>query len=287
MADDLKRLRIDQILVPNDRLRKVDDAKALIIGRSIEFGGQIQPIVVRPTPAAARPYTLVDGETRYRGSELNGLTEIDAIVRKMNGAQARMVEIEANLMRDELDKLERALFITEYRRLWEEEHGEIRRGNPSFSNSVNLTELEPSDSKRPNFYAEALDKFSLSEPQIRRARDIANLQPSLIEAIRNTPDADNQSQLLKLAAMEPARQKKIALAYSEKRDLGKALALTDDNAKAKEDHSVQDGLYDRLTATWERADEKTKARFLEHIGASIKKPREKLPSVSEIVGGGA
>lgn len=210
MAPAQTRLQLGQILVPADRLRKVDDNKALIIGRSMASNGQIQPIVVRPTPAAARPYTLVDGETRYRGSELNGLREIDVVITKLNGAQARLVEIEANLVRDELDKLERALAIAEYRRLWEQAHGEIRRGNPAFANSRNLRELDGAP-QTAAFYTTALEKFDLSEDTIERAVTIATgLKGDLVEQLSNTRYANNQSLLLKLAELGAEKQSAIA-----------------------------------------------------------------------------
>jgi len=277
-------IALADIIVP-ERLRIVEEDHALAISASIVEHGLLNPITVRRTPPATkpfRPFTLIAGAHRLRAIALLDEQQIEATIVDADKAEGQLIEITENLFRNELSALDRAMFVMSYREIWEAKYGKVRPGN-----RANIAQLME-DEAAAGFSKHIADRLGLSRRSIVYAQQIAkSLAPDLRRTLRGTPVADNQSQLLKLAAMEPARQKKIALAYSEKHNLGKALALTDDNAKAKEDHSAQDGFYDRLTATWERADEKTKARFLEHIGASIEKPREKLPSVSEIVGGGA
>jgi ParB family chromosome partitioning protein len=282
---EFKSVAIADIIVP-ERLRIVEEDHALAISASIVEHGLINPITVRRTPPATKPFklfTLVAGAHRLRAIELLDGNEIEAMIVEGDKAEGQLIEITENLFRNELSALDRAMFVMSYREIWEAKYGRVRRGNKS----ANLAQLIEGEARR-GFSVHVADRLGLSKRAIYRAQEIAQkLSPELRNTLRGTPDADNQSQLLKLAAMEPARQKKIALAYSQNHDLGKALSLTDDNAKAKEDHSAQDSFFDRLAATWERADDKTKMRFIEHIGAFIRKPREKLSSVSEILDGSA
>jgi ParB family chromosome partitioning protein len=264
---EFKTLPLDKILVPANRLRKVNENKAFLIGQSVKAGELIHPVTVYATPNGERPYTLAAGATRYRGHELHGLKEIEVLVRKLDKAGARRVEVEENLFRDELTKLERALHVIEYRRLWEEEHGAIdpKGGRPREGNSAKLAEFS-GDNAQNHFFAQALDDLGLSRRAIERAQFIGGkLQPELREVLRDTGDANNQQLLEKLAGMEPQRQKKVAKVYAEQPDIKRAIDLTDQNAKAKAVKTVQNDLLDRLVSTWDRADDRTKAEFIDHI----------------------
>lgn len=283
MAAEFKIIPLDKIHVPTDRLRKVDEDKALLIGQAIASGTQIGPITVYRTPRGECPYTLAAGATRYRGHQLNGLPEIECVIRKLDKTSARRLEIEENLFRDDLDKLERAEHVAEYRRLWEEEHGEVAAnvgGRPK--TSVNLTEV--SDNAQGHFFSRALDELGLSRSAIERSQFIAsNLQPELRDEMRGKPEADNQSLLLKLARLEPQRQKMVARAFVENGDMSQALQLSDPDARAKEKRGQQAEIFDRLMAAWGKADAKTKARFLDEVGAKVASPRERMPQPSEIL----
>lgn len=280
---EYKIVPVDQITVPADRLRRVDEQKAFLVGQSIAAGGQIHPVTVYRTPRGARPYTLAAGATRHRGHELHGLKEIAVLIRKMDKNGARRIEIEENLFRDELSKLDRAMHVVEYRRLWEEEHGKVRRGNPALSNSANLAEL---DNAQAHFYEQALDDLGLSRRAIERAQFIgANLLPDLRELIARTPVADNQSELERLAKLPPEKQKQTAVALQKTGDLALAKRVVDRKPKAEiRQLDPQQRECGRLIDAWERAGEEARREFLDHIGAALRKPRETMPSVSEIVG---
>lgn len=240
---EFKRLPLADIFVPADRIRKVNDNKAFLIGQSVVAGELIHPVTVYRTPNGERSYTLAAGATRYRGHELHGLTEIDALVRKLDKAGARRIEIEENLFRDDLTKLERALHVIEYRSLWEAEHGKVAPGGDKRSaeyHSANLAEWSE-DSAQGQFFAQALEDFGLSERAVRRAQFIGSkLQPELRNVLRDKPEADNQRVLEQLAGLEPDRQRKVAMAFADQPDIGRALHLTDPNAKAKADVSSGD-----------------------------------------------
>lgn len=276
---EIKSLPLDKIMVP-ERLRLVEEDHALAIQASIVEHGLINPITVRATPAAARPYTLVAGAHRLRAIELLDEGEIEAIIVKADADEAVLVEITENLFRNELSALDRAMFVMSYREVWERKYGKIGAGRP---NSANLAQLMEDEAEQ-GFAVHVADRLGLSKRAIYRAQELATkLAPDLRLRLRGTAEADNQSLLLKLAKMEPQRQKLVATAYAEHQDIKQAIDLTDTNAKAKTVQTAQDELLDRLVSTWERADENTRAAFLKHIGAKIPTPREKLPTLGELL----
>src|SRR5690606_18295837 len=105
-------------LVP-ERLREVDEDYALALAASIRTHGLLNPITVRATPRAARPYTLIAGVHRYRGAELAGLKEIEAAVVKADKAEARLMEVAENLIHNDLSVIDRAMCIIALREAWE------------------------------------------------------------------------------------------------------------------------------------------------------------------------
>lgn len=280
---EFKTLPLDKILVP-ERLRVVEDDHALAIQSSIIEHGLINPITVRATPRAARPYTLVAGAHRLRAYELaddDWSREIEALVIEGDKDEAALVEITENLFRNELSALDRAMFVMSYREIWERKYGKIEPGRPA--NRINVIQLLQ-DEASSGFSAHVADRLGISVPTIKRASFIArSLSPELRRELRGTAEADNQSLLLSLAKMPPERQKLVAAAYQSERDIRKALDITEPNARAQATKSAQQEVYDRLLATWTRADEKTRAAFLEHIGAKVRQARVTLPSVAEVL----
>jgi ParB family transcriptional regulator, chromosome partitioning protein len=278
-----RTIPIADVVVP-ERLRAVDEDHALAIQASIVEHGLLNPVTVRATPAAkGGKFTLVAGAHRLRAVEMLDEPEIEALIVSADADEAVLIEVEENLFRNDLSALDRAVFVQTYREVWERKHGKVRRGNPGLSNSVNLTELIAQEAAR-GFAAHTADKLGLSVSAIERAQRIAqHLHPDLRSRLRNTPHADNQATLLKLARLDPARQRQAATALQETGDLGEALRVVDHKPKAVQPDQ-QEQVYSRLCDAWERADHETRRRFLEHIPAAIRKKRERLPTLGELIG---
>lgn len=289
---EFKTIPLADIIVP-ERLRLIEEDHALAISASIVEHGLINAITVRRTPPATkpfRPFTLIAGAHRMRAVELLDESEIEAAIVEADKEEAILVEITENLFRNELSALDRAMFVMKYREAWEEKYGKVARGGDRKSGDyrnqkANLADLIEDEAKA-GFSTHVADRLGLSERAIRRAQELAQkLSPDLRQKLRGTPDADNQSLLLKLAKLEPSRQRMVALAYAEEPDIARALDLTDPHAKAKASVSEQQEILSRLLSTWSRADQKTKEEFLKIIGAAVKAKREKYPSVSDVIGG--
>ncbi|MBP1844790.1 ParB family chromosome partitioning protein [Rhizobium petrolearium] len=262
---EFKRILISDIVVP-ERLRAVEEDQALAIAQSIVEHGLINPITVRLTPnAKGGRFTLVAGAHRLRACILNEDTEIEAMIVEGDKAEAQLIEITENLFRNELSVIDRAIFVQSYREIWEQKHGKVEPGRPG--NCANLSQLFADEAEAGSFSLHVAERMGLSRRAIERLGNIAkSLHPDVRAAVRGTPVADNQSALLKIAKMEPQKQRRAAVALRAEPDFKKALALVEPppplpNAKAK-----QAELLSRLVTAWEDASEETRRQFLDHIG---------------------
>lgn len=250
-----------------ERARPVDEEHALAIAASMAERGLINPITVRPTPAAnggKTPYTLVAGGHRHRAAELNQWEEIDVIVVSADAAEAQLLEISENLYRNELSKLDRAIFVMKFREVYEEKFGKInpnggrpqKQGNDYPVIFAHGRELSERVQERLGFGAETYKLVT----RIGR-----KLHPALRQAVRGTDIENDQKALLKLAAMPETQQAGIAAALKFEPDLKKVLDM-DKPAKAQPDADTL--AFEALKRGWEKASEDVRALFLQHIGAS-------------------
>ncbi|MBP1852717.1 ParB/RepB/Spo0J family partition protein [Rhizobium halophytocola] len=260
-----KTIRLSDIAVP-PRLRDVEEEHAIAIAQSIVEHGLINPITVRATPAAkSGKYTLVAGAHRLRAFQLNDEDEIDAIVVEADKLEAQLVEITENLFRNELSVIDRATFVSAYREIWEQRHGKVAPGRPG--NSANLSQLFQTETA--GFASHVAERMGLSRRAIFRLGKIAKLHADVRSALRGTPTADNQSQLLKIAKLEPQRQRELATAIGlMDHDVERAwseLAAVRPKSQPDED-TRQKAVLLKLQAAWDEASEETREEFLSLIG---------------------
>ncbi len=206
-----KSIPLTDIAIP-ERLRATDEGHAQAIAASIREHGLINPITLRHTPAAkAGKYHLVAGAHRHRAMAILKEPEILAVIVVADQPTALLLEIEENLFRNDLTKLDRAVYVSAFREIWEAEHGEIKAGRPNW---VNLHQLDT----QPGFSAWCAERLGLSADAIKRSYRIAkNIPADLKSALYGTPAEDNQSVLLRFANL-PATQLKLAAAAFEEAD---------------------------------------------------------------------
>lgn len=275
-----KTLKLDQILI-EDRLREIDEDEASAIASSIAINGQQQPVVVRATNAAKRPYTLVIGGHRIRALELLGRTEVDAKIENLDKDAAKLAEIDENLFRADLTALDKAIFLAERKKIHERLHPETKnggdRGNQHTGGKkrqndkdVVLAENQNDKDVDLKFTADTADKLGLGERSIERAVMIAkNLTPDTIKALRGTREANNASRLLKLARMEPAAQKVAINLFNETSDLAAAIIQAEGGkqVKKKPDAELK---YEALVSTWKHAPKKSREQFVALVSDELK-----------------
>ena len=127
------------------------------------------------------------------------------------------------------------------------------------SSPIDLVALEAAN----GFSKVCADRLGISVPSIKRLNRIAqNLPREVRTAISGTSIADNQSQLLKLAGLDPDKRAKAHVAIREsKGDFRAAIDLLEPPAK-KPDPELQ--ILSRLIESWERAKPATRKKFLAH-----------------------
>ncbi|QIO60662.1 ParB N-terminal domain-containing protein [Rhizobium leguminosarum] len=262
---EFKRVLISDIVIP-ERLRAVEEEQAIAIAQSIVEHGLINPITVRSTPnARGGKYTLVAGAHRIRAEQINEEPEIDAMIVEGDKAEAQLIEITENLFRNELSVLDRAVFVQTYRDVWEGKYGKVEAGRPG--NRANLAQLLSDEAEAGSFSKHVADRMGISRRAVEYLNKIAqNVHPDLRAAVRGTPVADNQSALLKIAKMEPQKQRQAAIAFRAEPDLKKALALVEPAPKLSKAQIEQATLLSRLVTAWEDASEETRNQFLSHVG---------------------
>lgn len=302
---ELRDIALSKILVPADRSREVDEDHALAIQTEMVAGTFFDPILVRPTPRAKRPWTLVDGGHRLRAVELLGEEEITCLVIDADRDEAERIEVAANLFRHELTALDRAVAVEMYRRAWEVKHGKIKRGNPDFANSANIAQLPPSpidviaEEADRGFSVACAERLGLSKRSIELSHKIALGVPrELKRGLRKTVYADNQQMLLKIAGLEPAVKEAFSRWIAEGNDpqdflreaLGQAAPATTPDNQARLATSFADTFTRmkterRRTALVDlfRAHPDDVRWALKEVGALKAPPRERLPKLSELM----
>lgn len=264
---EFKRIQISDIAVP-ERLRAVEEEQAIAIAQSMVEHGQINPITVRPTPAAKDgKYTLVAGAHRLRACVLNDDDDIDAMIVGGDRAEAHLIEITENLFRNELSVIDRAIFVAKYREVWEEKHGKVEAGRPA--NSANLALLFEEEAENGGFSQHIADRMGLSRRAYFRLSTIAqNLHPKVRDHLRGTPYADNQSELLKIAKLGPTEQGKFAAALAKKKDVKEAWSALNGakSATPLNETDRQRAIQAEMHLVWKRADAHTHLYFLIDIG---------------------
>lgn len=261
-----KTLKLDQILI-EDRLREIDENFAAATASSIDLNGQQQPVVVRPTNAGKKPYTLVDGAHRIRALELLGRDEVEVKIETLDKDKARLIEIDNNLFRADLTALDRAIFLSERKDVYERLYPETKHGG----------DRKSEDAKNQNgenavliFTEEIAEKLDMSKTAIERAVMIAKkLSPTTIKALRGTPDAKNFSRLLKLARMEPSAQQVAINLFKETGDLADAIIQAEGGkqVKKKPDAELK---YEALVSAWQHAPKKAREQFVELVVNDLK-----------------
>lgn len=88
---------------------QMDEGALHELADSIRAQGIMQPILVRPYPAAGEgQYEIIAGERRYRAAQLAGLTQVPVLVREVADENAAIMALIENIQRENLNPLEEA-----------------------------------------------------------------------------------------------------------------------------------------------------------------------------------
>jgi ParB family chromosome partitioning protein len=192
-----------------ERLRAVDPNHVAVIASSVrECGRILQPIAVSMVyrEKALRPnYVLVAGAHRLAAAQLAGLSEIPAEVYEgLSSLAARLIEIDENLLRHELNPLDRAVFLAERKAVYEGLHPETKAG------VAGAKARHDSANDTMSFAKDAAEKTGLNPRTIQRAVTIVSkISPEIRRSLTGTILSKNQKELLLLAKQPPEQQAEI------------------------------------------------------------------------------
>ncbi len=201
-------IAVDQVDDKN-RLRLVDQDWVEALAESISNIGQKEPIeVVAQKRKGQPPYRLIAGAHRLAACRLAGLDTIRAEVKTPEtdnpDLEIRLHEIDENLIRHELNALDRAVFLGERQKIYEEMYPEARKGaHGGRGGKTNETEIV-------SFSKNTAEKIDLTERTIRNATRIYHgLSADIRARLHGTHLARNQGELIKLTRYSETQQARL------------------------------------------------------------------------------
>ena len=260
-------MALDRILA-GERLRPIDQRVVDLYAETMAARGCLdQPITVRPiaTPANGCDHKLVAGGHRLAAARKLGWAEIAVTVNDYaNEDEARLAEIAENLIRADLNPLDRAIHLAELKQVWERLHPEAKRGGDR--RSTKRQEAIKPQTLPFGFSREAAATIGLSDRTVRDAVQIAEaLIGDIADLLRRAPVDLKGAQLRALAKL-PATERRTAAAHlsdGRAKSFDAALAAVGRKAPPMDG---QEQLYRALVSLWGRTSAKTRKRFLAHIG---------------------
>ncbi|MFT8680123.1 ParB N-terminal domain-containing protein [Gluconacetobacter sp.] len=183
------------------RIRPVDSGFAGIVAESFAERGQDTPIEIRygSGEEGAPKYILVAGARRLFAAQMLGWDSLDAIISKLNADQARLREIDDNLLRDDLDVLSRARSLYERKEVYLRLYPQTRNGGDRLSEQFATV----ANCSAPRFTVDAADKLGVSERSIQGYIALYRaLQPETVRALQGTTLADDRAELLYIGKIE-------------------------------------------------------------------------------------
>lgn len=243
----------------DDRLRPEDAAYVEILAASMAEVGQIEAIELRPNPAKPGRFLLTAGLHRLRAVERNGWTSINAKIVERGPDEARLVEIDENLMRRELGALDRAIFLAERKRVWEAMYPETAHGKaPKSLKNQGGNKVAKMATR---FSKEVEERTGLSERTVRRAVALAaDLSPEIVRLIRGSYLENHAADLEKLRDLPFDEQLEAAQNLAS----GKIKRLREHRPPAR--LPADEAQFQKLLDHWSRASTKARRRFARYIG---------------------
>ena len=195
-------LTLDRIET-GERLRSVNGSTVQHLAESMRFSGLQTPIQVRENETGG--YVLVSGAHRLQAARSLAWPHIEAfILDLLDEDTLALLEIDENLMRVELNPLDRGRFIARRKEIYERLYPETRRGGDRRSNAW---QDQNDDLSHKGFVAETASFTPFSPWTIRRAIRIGDgIIPELREELAMTPIAHREGDLYDISGLSDDEQ---------------------------------------------------------------------------------
>ena len=189
------RIKISNIKI-NPGRREAEPKAVEELARSIAAVGLMNPVTLDQNN------TLVAGLHRLEAAKLLGWTEIECTTIGMDSVQAKLAEIDENIVRTKLNRQELCEQLLRRKEIYETLHPETRHGmrNGQTAKNANLATLETK-----SFAEDTAEKTGMSKRAVSRLLQIAN---NLTGDARRIVEAHNMTQdtALKLSRLQHDEQ---------------------------------------------------------------------------------
>jgi ParB family chromosome partitioning protein len=242
-----------------ERLRPISIPHAQLIAENIRESGRLRtPIEIRAGKNGR--FKLTFGAHRlYAVRDILKLPKIRAEVTNATDEEARIAEIDENLVRHELNPLDRAVFLAERKAIYERLHPETKKGTAGAAARHHATEII-------SFARETAEKCGLTDRTIRLSVAIAQgLTQETRAAIAGTYLTHKQADLIALAKLTPAEQKKAVAGLLAKEPKWTSVREAIDAIAGRKPKKV-DG-FARLVLMWNKATAAERRQFREFVNS--------------------
>ena len=223
------KLNVADIKV-GSRMRKPDWPGVSKLADSIKAVGLLNPITVD------KDLNLVAGFHRLEAFKLLGLDQIDAEIKDYTPLEAEMAEIAENLIRSDLDYLDKGEHAARYKHLYELKYPETKAGGDRKSEEF---EAKRKDGVlKPSFAKDMSNKTGVSERTIQHDVQIATkLKPEVKKEIREISLPKNEA--LHLVRAVPKVEDQLAVLQKIKEK--KARTVGEARKQVQVEHDIKKG----------------------------------------------
>lgn len=250
-AAEIMRIPLDRIEI-GDRLRGVVAGGVAVLARSIAEIGLRNPITV--IVGGDDRWVLVAGRQRLEAARSLGWDSIPATVLPADGVPAVLWEIDENLVRAELTRLERDQHLLRRKELFDAVRvAETGRASPGLGGRG-----------KKGFAGDAADRLGYSKRSINEAIRRASRIPEGLQAeLKEIGADDSAAELNALSRLTPDQQADAVarLKKGEAKTLRQACALARGRA-AGGDPEKTDASFKRMVMAWNAGDRDSRVRFL-------------------------
>ena len=103
----IQKINISQIIPnPSQPRKNFKDEELKELSNSIKNQGLIQPIIVKP--AIDNQFQIIAGERRWRACQLNGMHEVECVIKDLNDTNVLEAALIENIQREDLNVIEEA-----------------------------------------------------------------------------------------------------------------------------------------------------------------------------------
>jgi ParB family chromosome partitioning protein len=242
------------------RLRPVSLEHVEVMAASMADDGQKQPIIVvehQGTPL------LAAGLHRTLAAQSLGWTEIRAEVWQTEtnrpDLEIRLAQVDENLARYELNPLDRAVFLAERKRIYQELHPETKRGgNRRGDQKLNFSLW--------SFSKETARRTGFSNSTIKRATAIAeNLDHDVRLRLGGTKLADKEGEIHRLSKYDGKTQRRIVEMMLDAAAPEKTVEAAARRIRGDAEADPVVAAYGQLLRLWNKAPSEAREQFIQFL----------------------